>query len=643
MSLLSHTLTGLTKEPAALAGNSFALNLLALCPRLQNAVAKCHESHNEDQMREKASADIKTILTGIALKPSSKPVIPPDDLEDYQDLRLKRVSIKGIRQYPADKEGLYTLSFANDKDQSCSAIFLGINGIGKSSFYCAIEKCAMGFSETAVHRGYGNEQTYFLKHLQCDEEEMEILLDTAIGTTVDHTAAVTRPMAFPAYFCMERDIEILSKNLSDFYIARQIAAADYLLVIKTLREMLEDFDLHSERYAQYNQYADVMMTQAEFVDRIANLQGAERTRFYSDVELALKTLNNVNILPNDKLQICGVYLDRIREILDTLLHSSTPEGQQFRQKVLEMMPVNPSFIYRNEGLPSPSKELEVQQYLLRFTSIFDWLFKFFNVALEKRTPSSPVEPISNASASLRKEVDKIHRSMHSLQKTSRLLTSSPRTIEEMRKVLEILTGEYRKVIDILIANGNRVAADMFEGFFENDLREVRLQATSTSIPSIRVIVKAALRDDDGEVTVAMTSEPRHFLNTFRFKLFCVALKTTLAFSCSKLHNMNFPLVMDDVFDSSDFSNRSKIKEFIAHLFATHRKIFAPDNPLQLIFFTQDDVIGEAVYRGIKRYSPEEGVKYSRIFSLRELESSDQSHHPSGKKLYSIEDLIYSTF
>lgn len=149
--------------------------------------------------------------------------------------------------------------------------------------------------------------------------------------------------------------------------------------------------------------------------------------------------------------------------------------------------------------------------------------------------------------------------------------------------------------------------------------------------------------------------PRAYLNTFKYKLFIVAFKLACCCVAKKIYNINYPLIIDDVFDSSDFNNRVGIKEFISDLFRQHDK-FLPDesHQLQLIFFTQDNLIADQVEKGINSYylyrqnenNRSGEAKYSRIYDYHEIDP-EKDFHPQDcatKKdvlplYYSIEEII----
>lgn len=93
-------------------------------------------------------------------------------------------------------------------------------------------------------------------------------------------------------------------------------------------------------------------------------------------------------------------------------------------------------------------------------------------------------------------------------------------------------------------------------------------------------------------------EPRNYFNNFRFKLYLTSIRISIAFSIMKSKKINFPLIFDDIFDSSDFSNRLKAKPYFGNIVKLYKELKISDKPLQIIFFTQDEVIAECVYRGI---------------------------------------------
>lgn len=104
--------------------------------------------------------------------------------------------------------------------------------------------------------------------------------------------------------------------------------------------------------------------------------------------------------------------------------------------------------------------------------------------------------------------------------------------------------------------------------------------------------------------------PYQYLNTFRLTLFCFALKVALCCCAKYIYHINLPLIVDDIFYSGDFDNRQRLVEFIKDTAKLHKRYWQDD--LQLIFFTQDSLIGDGVYQGLNEFDGEYPVKLSRI-------------------------------
>lgn len=130
--------------------------------------------------------------------------------------------------------------------------------------------------------------------------------------------------------------------------------------------------------------------------------------------------------------------------------------------------------------------------------------------------------------------------------------------------------------------------------------------------------------------------PRYYFNNFRFKLYLVSLKVAIAFYIMNTRKIAFPLIFDDIFDSSDFTRRRSSKEYFYKIFKVYHDLeILEGTPLQIIYFTQDEVIAESVFDGIcdlrkdpvgrngnDEYYPERKVRLVRLFPHSECKSSD---------------------
>ncbi|MDE5888374.1 MAG: hypothetical protein K2H46_12425 [Muribaculaceae bacterium] len=116
------------------------------------------------------------------------------------------------------------------------------------------------------------------------------------------------------------------------------------------------------------------------------------------------------------------------------------------------------------------------------------------------------------------------------------------------------------------------------------------------------------------------ADPRAYLNTFKYKLFCVTLKMACCCIAKKMYKINNPLIIDDVFDASDFENRVMIRSFAEKLSLQHNKLLPePEYSLQMIFFTQDDLVAIQMEKGLKDGLGNNRVMGGRIFDYHEID------------------------
>ncbi len=211
---------------------------------------------------------------------------------------------------------------------------------------------------------------------------------------------------------------------------------------------------------------------------------------------------------------------------------------------------------------------------------------------------------------------------------------------------------------------------------ENKISEIRLDL----LPQAQHIISTLLKDyESDEVELSFDSEngkkmfngmlqlkndksqkirPRYYFNNFRFKLYLVSLKIAIAFYIMKSRKISFPLVFDDIFDSSDFTNRLNSKNFFNNIFKEYHDLEINNNPLQLIFFTQDDIIAESIYDGVcdlrretdpfcdKNNYPPRKVNLVQIFSPSEINEKEDGNRisiSSGDKTGNMELIFYNLY
>ena len=173
---------------------------------------------------------------------------------------------------------------------------------------------------------------------------------------------------------------------------------------------------------------------------------------------------------------------------------------------------------------------------------------------------------------------------------------------------EIIYKQLEKIIPALcsgsfsIENGEQVV--IHYGSIDN-LNETDPPVSFDRKKEFEIFIKTRNASSDDSSFNYQKTEPRIYLNTFRHKLFCFALKLGLACCSMIIDRIVYPVVVDDVFDASDFRNRNEIYDVITNLFDKYNQIKVKHNKeqqrlpdLQLILFTQDEIIAERVFRGL---------------------------------------------
>lgn len=218
--------------------------------------------------------------------------------------------------------------------------------------------------------------------------------------------------------------------------------------------------------------------------------------------------------------------------------------------------------------------------------------------------------------------------------------SKDKWLEYAQKFREVL---HSALSDEIKKNYEQIIKPIFDTLFEKFMpseNKTKLVLTLDNL-SMKAIVKV-----NDEETRLMD-----YLNNFRMMMFAVSLKVALAICAGKIYNINMPIVIDDVFNSSDFQNRLQLRKYMHSLIKACQEKDS-DHPIQLIIFTQDSLIADMVYQGISRGANSIPAKLVRIFPEKYAEkigedSKDTKSLPlvEGEKgfLYSLEKVLAQNF
>lgn len=320
----------------------------------------------------------------------------------------------------------------------------------------------------------------------------------------------------------------------------------------------------------------------------------------------------------------------------TLWHSAayiykTGGYQKYKLGLPEVPKIVPAFFYTEEDYNILAKENCTRQYLARqmgIEAIYD-LETTLQSIIDSLTEAQNTQSLLNTiiendgskdkkqSEPQRKNIILKFNTSHILDYKSCVKALKKKPLRNIEEIRDIVCG----IIDSRLEELQRVAKTIIPKIFKDHLDQKLGEELKFTFNQKSPEIKVSYTTADGELK---ESTPREYFNTFRFTLYVVALKIALAITVMKISNIIFPIVLDDVFDSTDFQNRSRLRRFASTLFESHLQLNPANHfPLQLILFTQDEIIADSTYHGIKDIIGADNVKLSRIFDYREAITDPQ--------------------
>lgn len=586
---------------------------------------------------------------------------------NFSDLRFLYVTFAGIKKYPVREDALkYGLSFLKDSEP-VNSIFIGANGVGKTSIYSALEYAGMRKINSALMRGYERkigqpvdklkdleeDQSAFFIHSGRELKDISICLFTKCKEIrlegEDLLKKSGKPEITEAFYCSDYDVRELETN-KDYtrFMLRQIGLNHFYQALQLLY-YLGVYVRSEQKKAEESIWQENQGSISEPIWRLK-------------LGIAIGHLNNIEIKDLDLLSLRNVIAQNdsfqlVKNTLESTISSLNEERSKFYNEkakgkkredwftigVIEQYDklTNLLIDFRNKKFFfEDSKKNDLLQNIDTFINFRNKLI------LEINELKFSLDKNGDARLNL---IDKIVTELKSLTgnenpkglfESEIEATQFEKEYHELKTYLEdCLKNIFQKWKSKIESSIESLLSDYFD--IDNDKLVVNLEINySKGVLELidRVTDEMGYMDihqfvkfDVNIMTACgnLTSDkrfpvkPRQYLNTFKFKLFCVAIKIALGCVVKETYDINYPFIIDDVFDSSDFDSRLQLKQFVENIIKCHDELLKYNKyAMQLLFFTQDDLIANQLYKGLIASKGEKNVKIGRIYDYHDAKDSD---------------------
>lgn len=531
------------------------------------------------------------------------------DINKQHDYRLLRMTMSGYRSFPKAIIP-YGIGLKDNQGNPSSLFLIGSNGTGKSSLFAALESYYTGFSSLAQERHVESRrfQTYGL----CDAVESNVQAEIVIK----REAGNTQNLATSAAFCSNYDIqkiEFASDDLTD-YILSQLGYGEVLQIQHILDEERQKASTLILKVDGMEEESSSVL--ADVVDEYFAAMTGERSK-----DLLLNDYTDVNKIRDAVLNMGeeNVPKQYFHEDWERLL-DLYKEGLLSAPADLPI-PIdgeNPIY-YNKEEIDLVSKSL-VHKYNLLFHYCMTKQGDKLQFAKTK------LEELYNRCFKARQQEAQGQQSKAEIERQNEQMKQRLSDIDVVKSQL--------KAAQIRILNN---FTKDFKTFIEKILTDFS-DGESFELKSDKGL-HLDIRVTDHQGT-SFTANPNDYFNSFRFVLYCVSLKLALALWQMKTSKVITPIVIDDVFDASDFENGQKLEEFVYQVFRTYSEKMNETDirvPLQLIILTHDELMRASFERGLLRYKTEASLEgrellepasclCGRLFSAKDIDKLYATKH-----------------
>lgn len=494
---------------------------------------------------------------------------PKNDAEEpLKDERLRAIQLVNIRSFYGDKSKRnenFGLNFSV-KDYPVSLFLVGGNSTGKSSIFSALEKYYTGIVSYA--KSVNCNETSYMTFGFGSVKKLDVgyIIESGSQKGKWESLQNNNDITTSASFCSDYDIERIEKsndNLNEF-ILEQLGYGDLFLLrnqIEFLLTKLKDKYKINEKDFLSSEWTEIIEA---FIIHHKNISALGEIKSFSNISMIEKAISQ------------GEKHNVFSSRWDMLIKGNA--ASFFKRQ-------NNDSGYADYFFSDTTRVSGGRTSKERLSMMYEELYKRIKELDSKNVVDVLDEMYMCKNAILEKE-----------RRNAEMLISSDNRKETLSTVLDLIKDKCNQILSNIYKDSHIFIEDILKRFSPPN------ESYCFNYEDGKVYMSIVVETEKG----TFPAYPQYYLNTFRFKLYCVTLKIALALSKMKERRISVPIVIDDIFNASDFENTLKLEQFVYTIFKTYDEVLRDKTPLQLILLTHDEMVQGAFRRGIKLRLEENG-------------------------------------
>lgn len=513
---------------------------------------------------------------------------------EIRDFRVLNLEVSNFRKFSSKNGCSYSLNFTDDVGKPCSLFLVGSNGSGKSSLFSALEYIITGEKIGAmIQRGITDEKNYLpYGKVQMNKVKVELKIadknqEVKIGKPISCDYS-RRP-----FFCSDWDLqEIQSSNSLLKIFEVNLGLSELNILIRDIRESINIFRHKSpipvpKRPKTYNSI--IFQQDLLYIGSIEKPYKVNYIKHKIDTEISeLGKINDSDKSINEKQ---GEYVTRVELLtyadLKPLEYYKENDRRikRIKKNIEQMSESDSTYILSSNDILDLNDIIEENiEYLTKLRSAFKW--KPFIAQDHRRSAINAVrKSMDSEETNIKNEI---------LKRNQDSLTVEEIHIVNLEKLCLALDKVYENCFNEIADACHNVVEPLLQTFTE--LSDYQQKGENLKIEFNNRDIKAVITNKEvfGE---GKEFTPAEFYNSFRYKLYCISVKVSLAFMTMKTCKIIAPLVFDDVFTASDFDNTVNINRFFELILKSFVNLgLGSEHDLQIIMFTHDEIVLNSMTR-----------------------------------------------